>query len=122
VNGDKFLLDTNILLYLTGKKIDTDNLPTGEFYISFVTELEILSYPSITQEEEKDIEKLLMEIPVIELNKEIKKHAVEFRRKYNLKLPDAIIAATAFELGATLITNDKRFLSIAEIKVKSIEL
>ena len=105
-----------------GKKIDVDSLPDGEFYISFVTELEILSYPSITQQEEKGIKKMLIEMPIVELNIGIKKYSIEFRRKYNLKLPDAIIAATAFELGATLITNDKKFLSVTEIKVKSIEV
>ena len=122
MNGDKFLIDTNILLYLTGKKIDTKDLPKGEFYISFVTELEILSYPSLLSEEEKKLKKLLAEIPIVDVSKEIKKRAIEFRRKYNLKLPDAIIAATAFSLGATLITNDKGFSIINEIQIKSIDL
>ena len=122
MNGDKFLIDTNILLYLTGKKIDIRDLPKGKFYISFVTELEILSYPSLLPEEEKKLKRLLSEIPIIDANKEIKERTIEFRRKYNLKLPDAIIAATAFILGATLITNDRGFSIIKEIQIKSIDL
>lgn len=120
MNGDKFLIDTNILLYLLGNSIDTANLPEGEFYISFITELEILSYPSILPDEEKKLKKLLSETPIIDIDKEIKEQTIKFRRKYNLKLPDSIIAATAFVLKAGLITNDKRFLSIKEIRVKSI--
>jgi len=50
VSGNRFLLDTNILLYLIGKKIPVDALPEGEFSVSFVTELEVLSYPSITSQ------------------------------------------------------------------------
>jgi len=122
VNGNKFLIDTNILLYLTGKKIDVRDLPKGEFCISFVTELEILSYPSLLPEEEKKLKKLLSEIPIIDINKEIKERTIEFRRKYNLKLPDAIIAATAFILGTTLITNDKGFSIIKEIQIRSVDL
>ncbi len=122
MNGNKFLLDTNILLYLIGRKIKMENLPEGEFYISFVTELEVLSYPSISPVEEKNLKKLLSEIPIIDINKEIKEKTIEFRKRYNLKLPDAIIGATTLTLGATLITNDKSFLSISDIQIKSMSI
>jgi len=95
VNGNKFLLDTNILLYIAGKRIDTADLPQGEFFISFVTELEILSYPSLTTQEETQLRKLLAEMPVIDATREIKDSAIALRKQYRLKLPDALIAATA---------------------------
>jgi len=122
MNGDRFLLDTNILLYISGGKISIDNLPEGQFYISFITELEALSYPSITPDEEKYIRGLFSEIPIIDITKEIKQHAIEFRKKYNLKLPDAVIAATVFTSGTILITNDKVFSQVKEIKIKSINI
>lgn len=116
------MIDTNILLYLVGKRIDIDDLPEGEFYISFIAELEILSYPSISIEEEKRLKKLLSDMPIIDISNEINEKAIELRRKYNLNLPDAIIAATTFMAGTTLITNDKGFLSVKEIQIKSIDL
>ena len=122
MNGDRFLLDTNILLYISGGKVSIDNLPEGQFYISFITELEALSYPSITPDEEKYIRGLFSEIPIIDITKEIKQHAIEFRKKYNLKLPDAVIAATVFTSGTILITNDKVFSQVKEIKIKSINI
>jgi predicted nucleic acid-binding protein len=122
MNGDRFLLDTNILLYISGGKVSIDNLPEGQFYISFVTELEVLSYPSITPDEEKYIRGLFSEIPIIDITKEIKQHTIEFRKKYNFKLPDAIIAATVFTFGSILITNDKVFSQVKEIKIKSINI
>ena len=122
MNGDRFLLDTNILLYISGGKVSIDNLPEGQFYISFITELEALSYPSIAPDEEKHIRGLFSEIPIIDITKEIKQHAIEFRKKYNLKLPDAVIAATVFTSGTILITNDKVFSQVKEIKIKSINI
>jgi predicted nucleic acid-binding protein len=121
VNGNKFLLDTNILLYIAGKRIDTTSLPQGEFFISFVTELEILSYPSLTPQEEIRLRKLLAEMPVIDATREIKDSAIALRKQYRLKLPDALIAATAQTLKATLITNDKGFDAIKEIATLAIK-
>ena len=122
MNGNRFLLDTNILLYLTGNRIDITALPEGEYFLSFVTELEILSYPSLTAQEESQLRKLLAGIPVIDVTDEIKDHSVALRKKYRLKLPDAIIAATALSLEAILITNDRAFEAIKEIGTRSVKL
>lgn len=73
-------------------------------------------------DEEKYIRGLFSEIPIIDITKEIKRHAIEFRKKYNLKLPDAIIAATVFTSGTVLITNDKVFSQVKGIKIKSINI
>jgi predicted nucleic acid-binding protein len=121
VNGNKFLLDTNILLYIAGKRIDTTALPQGEFFISFVTELEILSYPSLMPQEEIRLRKLLAGMPVVDATREIKDSAIALRKQYRLKLPDALIAATAQTLKATLITNDKGFNAIKEITTLAIK-
>jgi hypothetical protein len=121
VSGNRFLLDTNILLYLIGKKIPVDALPEGEFSVSFVTELEVLSYPSITPQEEQQLKRFLHDIPVIDITAEIKERTIDLRKKYNLRLPDAIIAATALQLDATLVTNDKGFSLVHEIQLRSIE-
>ena len=122
MSGNRFLLDTNILLYLIGKKIPVDALPEGEFSAYFVTELEVLSYPSITPQEEQQLKRFLSDIPIIDITAEIKEQTIDLRKKYNLRLPDAIIAATARQIDATLITNDKGFSLVQEIQFRSIEL
>ncbi len=122
MNGNRFLLDTNILLYVTGNRIKIADLPEGEFFTSFITELEVLSYPSLTSQEENQLKHLLQEIPVVDITAEIKERAIALRKSYRLKLPDAIIAATTLQLGATLLTNDKSFLVIKEIRVQSINV
>jgi len=39
---------------------------------------------------------------------------LKFRKEYNLKLPDAIIAATAKYINSSLITADKDFEKIKD--------
>jgi len=43
------------------------------------------------------------------------------RRKYNIKLPDAIIAATALENDMVLITADNGFEKIKELRLNLIK-
>ncbi|MCA1764084.1 MAG: PIN domain-containing protein [Cryomorphaceae bacterium] len=57
------------------------------------------------------------ELAVIYLNPSVKQHTVAIRRKTKLKLPDAIIAATAMSLGVPMLTADADFK-----KIKSLEL
>ncbi len=54
----------------------------------------------------------------IMIDAEIKALAIKIRRSYRLKLPDAIIAATALYLGLPLITrNVKDFTNILELRL-----
>jgi predicted nucleic acid-binding protein len=49
------------------------------------------------------------------LNSGVKNIVIDLRRKYSIKLPDAIIAATAIFLNIPLISADKHFEKIAEL-------
>jgi len=42
---------------------------------------------------------------------------IEVRQRYRIRLPDAIIAATAIQCGASLVTADKRFQNVHELNV-----
>ena len=84
MNGNRFLLDTNIILYLIANRVNINNLPDGEFLISFITELELLSYPSISKIDEEKIKKFLKEIPIINIDQNIKNKTIEFRKNTSL--------------------------------------
>ncbi len=45
----------------------------------------------------------------------VKEKHIEVKRKYHLKLPDAIIAASAIAFDMPLITSDKQFKTISEL-------
>jgi predicted nucleic acid-binding protein len=47
----KRLLDTNIVLYLLGGRLAAP-LEKGPYYVSVITEMELLSYPDLTDETE----------------------------------------------------------------------
>jgi len=47
---------------------------------------------------------------------------VRLRCQHRLRLPDAIIAASALALDATLLTNDQRLLALPGVRGQSIEL
>ena len=64
--------DTNILLYHVQGRLVTP-LATGLYMVSFVTEIEVLSYPNITQSEDAQLRQMFSsDITVISLNDDIK--------------------------------------------------
>jgi hypothetical protein len=115
------LLDTNVVLYFLGGRL-TNPLPSGQYFVSVITEIELLSYPSLSSDEEVRIRDFLAKIIVVELESSIKDLAITFRKQYRLRLPDAIIAATAQVLKATLFTNDVRLANLAEINTQSVQI
>ena len=100
------MFDTNpILLFLDGK---LNSLPSGDRFVSVITEMELLAFPKLTDEAEKKIRIFLSEAEIVPLTGAIKDEAIRIRRfgSLHLKLPDAIIAATAATIEAALVTND----------------
>jgi len=71
--------------------------------------------------EEKGIKKFLKLIDIINIDQDIKNMTIKLRQKYLLKLPDAIICATAQFHKLTLITNDLKLHKISEIKCSHLE-
>lgn len=115
------VLDTNAVLYfLAGRLVDP--LPLADYYISVITEIELLSYPLLNKDEETEIIAFLNDVTVLDLTKDVKKSAIYFRRHYRLKLPDALIVATAYSLKATLFTNDIKLLTLAELQMQGLVL
>lgn len=116
-----FVLDTNIILYFLGGRL-AEPLSPGPSTISVISELELLAYPGLVPSEEQRVRTFLAEIVVTELSQAIKGHAVDLRKRYALKLPDAIVAATALALDATLLTNDQRLLALTEVPTQMLAI
>ena len=115
------VLDTNAVLYFLAGRL-AEPLPQADFYVSVSTEIELLSYPLINKEDEIEIRAFLSDVKVIDLTEKVKQSAIAFRRQYRIKLPDALIVATAHSLNAELFTNDIKLLNISELSVKSLLL
>jgi len=118
MNGNRFLLDTNIILYmLGGDKVIADYLFEKILYTSIISEIELLSYQSISSREIKEIESFLKEIRIVPIDQSIKELVIQIRRNYSVKIPDAIVAATSINLGIPLVTADKEFRKIQELPI-----
>ncbi|MFY9235168.1 MAG: type II toxin-antitoxin system VapC family toxin [Fimbriimonadaceae bacterium] len=91
----------------------------SSFVISIITKLELLAWPRITQEERVLVREMLSAIEVAQITTEIEEKVIEIRTTCRLKLPDAIIAATATSLGAPLVTNDSGFRKVQGLIVES---
>jgi predicted nucleic acid-binding protein len=123
MSGKEILVDTNIVLYLLkGNDTLADMLSGKNIFVSFITELELIGFAKMTTKEEKQVLSLLNDCIIIPLNSAIKEKYVELRKKYHLKLADAIIAATAIASGIPLITADKQFATVGELRLLSYEL
>ena len=113
MDGSRLLVDTNIILYaLKGDMALTKMIDGQDLYISYITRIELLSFPSIDKQGIELIERFLEQVPVIESNPVINADAIELRRQSGLEVPDAIIAASARFLGVRLMTADKDFKKV----------
>jgi predicted nucleic acid-binding protein len=107
------VLDTNWAVDFTDGKMA--EFPDGKRFVSVITEMELFAAPFLTPEKEQGRRDFLNDLTIIPLNEKIKQEAIRIRRygKPRLKLPDAIIAATAVILDATLVTNDNAMLKLS---------
>jgi predicted nucleic acid-binding protein len=89
-------------------------------YLSVVTEIEILGVPGLSKKELGIRQSALDFCTIIPLTNSIKNEAIRLKQEFKVKLPDAVIAATALTEGYTLITADngfRRFTSLPVILV-----
>lgn len=103
----KALYDTNILIdYLRGeKKAKKEMLKYDEHYISIITYIEVLVGVADATNHAL-IKKYLESFNIVDVGSEIADITIKIRESYKLKIPDAIILATANKIGAVLITRD----------------
>ena len=114
-----YLLDTNFLISVLSEepwaKAYLGGLENDLLFISVITEMEFLSYPRLTPDEERRARQILHQLTTVDMNEPVKQLSINIRRSFHLKLPDAIIAATAVYMGATLVSNDTRLLNISQV-------
>ena len=116
-----FFADTNFLIYVhEGNKI-TEPFLKYDFVISFVTEVELLGFQGITKREEIKLKSIINDCFLIEWNSKIKEQTILLRKKYTLRLPDAIIAASSLVFGVLLVTA-RGFSKVKELDLILLEI
>ena len=115
MSGIKFLLDTNFVLAILNEQDSVVQLMSNraiddaDCAYSSITRIELLSFPKITSQDIDIIDSFLGRLQYIPFSLEIENAAILIRRQYKLKLPDAVIAATAKCLKLELLTLDQQF-------------
>lgn len=101
------VFDTNILIdYLIGREAaqqEIDRYPRRA--ISIVTWME-LQIGSKTEGEADVVDMFLREFRVVDITRQVARRAIEIRRRTRVRLPDAIIWATAQLESAVLVTRN----------------
>ena len=114
-SAERVLADTSVIsALLAGDPIAGSAILGRSVCISVITELELLSNPVIIGAALSVFKVRLRSLPVVEMGQGIRIITIALRRERLLKLPDAIIAASAIALGVPLVTADKRFLKVSD--------
>ncbi|WP_426327340.1 type II toxin-antitoxin system VapC family toxin [Pedobacter sp. R-06] len=125
--GVDYLWDTNTVIYFlqrqftpSAEKFIDSIISTSQPAISAITEIELLCWKSANDNDLLTLRNFIKDSYVYELDQDVKDQTAEIRKHYNLKLPDAIIAATAIVNKLTLITrNTKDFDRLSRLKVSN---
>jgi predicted nucleic acid-binding protein len=108
-SGLRAILDSDVLIdFLQGQaKAEQELRRYADWEISVVTWMEVLSGTE-GKEEEKQGRRFLDSLKVHPLSTSVAEEAVQLRKKFRLRLPDAVIWATARTEGCLLVTRNHR--------------
>jgi len=117
-----YLIDSNVVIdYLAGRLPDSgmslvDQLVDETPQISVITKIEILGF-NTTPEADRLLAGFINASTVLLLDERVSEHTITLRKKYRIKIPDAIIAATALVHDSILLThNTDDFKKIENLK------
>jgi hypothetical protein len=120
MNGIDYLADTNAILYILSGNECMKPFTNSRLAVSAISFMELLSFPSISAQEEDTIRRLLKCCDILHIDEAIIELTIQLRRAYRIKLPDAIIAATAVSCGFPLLTADTGFFRIENLQIEKL--
>lgn len=119
----RFLLDTNaVVALLAGNRELAEQLEAAEYIgISVISYLEFLAFDDLSDSDRACFASFCERVEIVALAHEdsgLVELALDLRIRHRLKLPDAIIGATALSRDALLVTNDSHFSAVAMLAVQ----
>ena len=108
MNGRNLLLDSNIIIYLAQKKLQPDDFiqPDDRLFVSDISLMETLGFAFSEPVERQDTEALLGVLARLPISDEVVMKVIGIRQYRRMKLPDAIIAATAILSNCKIVTRN----------------
>lgn len=123
MSGKRYLLDTNaIIALLQGSSALVTLLQNAEWVgISVISQIEFLAFSGLSESDINLFAEFLKRVEVIDLaasNNLLIEQIIQIRLQYGgVKLPDAIIASTALQVGASLVTGDRELSKVTSLAV-----
>ena len=122
MSGHNLLVDTNFLIYLLNGNLVITPYLNNHFFVSEITEMEMLGVRNLSSTTLSIRKRLIENCFIINFNSDIKEIAIRIKQKSTIKLPDAIVAASAMYMGFPLITADSDFTKITGLDLKLLKL
>ncbi len=118
MNGNSALLDSNILIYLSKNELPFSILDQfAALFVSVISYMEVLGYRFSNSKEENFVKELVSMFNVRFIDQEIAENVIDIRKQYRIKLPDAIIAATAKADDLCLVTRNIEDFKNIDIRI-----
>ena len=118
--GKKYLLDTNVIIGFASGNFSANQhkqlaaIIDNQSYISIINKIELLGFSAVPSR----IIQFVNSITLLYLDDTVAEQTITLRKKHKIKLPDAIIAATALVHNLTLLTrNEKDFFKIENLRI-----
>ena len=115
----KYLIDTNILIYYFNGSLSASAkekitaMLTDDFNISVISKMEFLGFSRFDSREKQEAARFISFADVLPLSDAIVERTIQLKQTAKIKLPDAIIGATALCHNLNLVThNVKDFFGI----------
>lgn len=123
MNGKRYFLDTNAIVQLLAGNPDVADILRGASSVltSVICELEFLAFPKLSKQDKRLFGEFMKRVNVVDVcssDSALKERLLEFRATRRLKLPDAIIAASASVHQCTLLTADSQLLNIEGVSAR----
>jgi len=120
----KYLLDTNVLIYYwkgdipKGEMKRLEEILKHSFIISIITKIELLGWRMHTREGYEIARDFLDRAEILPIDDDLAEFTIELKRNNNIKLADALIAATALSNELVLVTrNEDDFSILADLEI-----
>jgi tRNA(fMet)-specific endonuclease VapC len=122
MSGNRYLLDTNAIIALLQQDSNLVQLLQDAEWIgiSVISQIEFLAFSGLQETDIKLFRQFLQRVEICDLssqNESLINQIILIRQQHRLKLPDAMIAATAKSQSATLVTRDVQLSRLNDLKV-----
>lgn len=113
MNGIKYLLDTCFIIELYNNHagvLDTIRQRRIELFacaISPINRMEVLGFGNLSEHDSQNLKRLLDHMSALPINQQTENTVIALRKRHKIKLPDAIVLATALNYQLELLSLDQ---------------